>query len=230
MQQTIVITGANRGIGLALCKVALRSGARVIAGAREPDKAKQLQSLVGADKQLTIAALDVSDTSSCESFATSLNKQPVDMLINNAGVLLQRSAKLGEIDFADFSKVMDVNTLGPLRMMQALLPNLIAAPDAKVGNISSKMGSFSEQSLGVYSYRASKAALNKCVQVLAPELKNDAISVISIHPGWVQTEMGGSGAQISVQQSADGIFKLLSDLKAGDSGKFFNYDGGLIEW
>jgi len=218
----IVITGANRGIGLELARQYAAEGHEVIRAMRGADR---------ADPPFgTTLSLDVTDDISVETFAAGLEGLPIDLLIANAGVIGPETQSSTEMDFAGFATTLDANVLGPLRVIQALLPNLRKAQGAKIAVISSRMGSMAEAASGSVAYRASKAAVNKVVQCLAADLAGEGIAVASLHPGWVRTDMGGSGADISVTDSAAGIRSVLAGLSVETTGRFTAYDGEALEW
>jgi NAD(P)-dependent dehydrogenase (short-subunit alcohol dehydrogenase family) len=219
---TIVITGANRGIGLELARQYAAEGHEVVRAMRGVDKADPLFG--------TTLALDVTDGDSVAKFAAGLEGKPVDLLIANAGVIGPERQSSTDMDFAGFAATLDANVLGPLRVIQALLPNLRKADAARVAVVSSRMGSMAYAKSDHVAYRASKTAVNKVVQCLASDLEGEGIAVASLHPGWVRTDMGGSGADIEVSTSAAGIRKVLGDLSLGNTGRFWAYDGEELAW
>jgi NAD(P)-dependent dehydrogenase (short-subunit alcohol dehydrogenase family) len=219
---TIVIAGANRGIGLELARQYAADGHRVIRGMRGADRA---QPPIGE-----ALPLDVTDDASVAAFAAALGDRPVDLLIANAGVFGPERQSATQMDFPGFLATLDVNVLGPLRVAQALLPNLRRAPGAKLGVVSSRMGSMASAQPGQLAYRASKAAVNKLVQGLASELAGEGIAVVALHPGWVRTDMGGPGADIDVATSAAGLRRVLDGLSLATTGGFRAYDGETLDW
>jgi NAD(P)-dependent dehydrogenase (short-subunit alcohol dehydrogenase family) len=223
--QTVLITGANRGIGLELARQYASDGWQVIGTARDPAAAKDLMEL-----EVQIVQLDVTDQGSVDRLADELGDQPIDVLINNAGVLsMLRSIK--DIDFDQFNRAMAVNAVGPIRVTQALLTNLQAGETRKIINISSIAGSItSKTSGGMYGYSESKAALNMFTRSLAGELGAAGFICIVIQPGWVQTDMGGSSAPVTVQESVAGIRDVVDKLTAADNGEFWTYDGQRLPW
>ena len=222
---TVLVTGANRGIGLELARQYANDGWQVIGTARRPDAADDLREL-----DVRIVQLDVTDPDSVARLAEELADQSIDVLINNAGILsMQRSIK--DIDFDEFNRLMAVNTVGPIRVTQALLPNLQAGEIKKVINVSSVAGSITQNtSGGVYGYRESKAALNMFTRSLSAELKADGFVCIVIHPGWVQTDMGGASAPVTVSSSASGIRNVIENLAAEDTGTYWTFDGQHLPW
>jgi NAD(P)-dependent dehydrogenase (short-subunit alcohol dehydrogenase family) len=221
---TVFITGAARGIGLALAKAYAAGGWRVLAGVRDPAKAAALDGIA------EIHRLDVEDDASVAALPAALEGEAVDLLINNAGVYGPESQPALEVGGDDFRHVLAVNTVGPVLVAQALLPALRRAKGAKVAVISSQMGALAGRGGGSVAYRASKAAVNKAAQVLAGELKGDGIAVAVLHPGWVRTDMGGAGADIDPQTSARGIKAVLDGLDLSRTGRFWNYDGRELDW
>ena len=219
---TIVIAGANRGIGLELAKQYAADGHEVIRGMRGVDQANPPFG--------TTIALDVSSDEGVALFAAGLGDKPVDLLIANAGVIGPERQSATDMDFEGFLSTLNVNVLGPLRVVQAVLPNLRKAEDAKVAVISSMMGSMASAQSGHVAYRASKAAVNKVVQCLATDFTSEGIAVASLHPGWVRTDMGGAGAAIDVQTSAAGIRAVLDKLDSATTGRFWAYDGKQLDW
>lgn len=218
----IVITGANRGIGLELARQYHAEGHEVIRAMRGQDKAEPLFG--------TTAALDVTDPDSVTKFAAGLDGKAIDLLIANAGVIGPERQTSTDMDFPGFAATLDANVLGPLRVVQALLPNLLRSGGAKVAVVSSRMGSMAYSNSDHVAYRASKAAVNKVVQCLATDLAGQNIAVASLHPGWVRTDMGGAGADIDVTTSAQGIRAVLDRLDLGSTGRFYAYDGSEIAW
>jgi NAD(P)-dependent dehydrogenase (short-subunit alcohol dehydrogenase family) len=231
----VLITGANRGIGLALTKIYAQRGDTVFACCRAPDRAEQLQ-LLAKNHAVKIFELEVADDKSVAALAKELSNAVIDTLINNAGII----GKLGEqqtattINFSTWAEMFNINSMGPVRVMQALLPQLKRAKHAngmaKVMNITSTLGAISQDDPIYYGYCASKAALNKFMRLAALELKQQGIAIGLIHPGWVKTDMGGAGASITPVASASGIVKVVDRLSLDNAGNFWQWDGDLHEW
>jgi NAD(P)-dependent dehydrogenase (short-subunit alcohol dehydrogenase family) len=225
MSRTIVITGANRGIGLELARQASAAGATVVATAREPEKAAELNAL-----DVRVEQLDVADADSVARFARSLGDLAVDVLINNAGVGVGHPS-LEELDPESLVPMFRVNAVGPLRVTQALLPHLRRGKEKRVVQMTSRMGSIDDNSSGgAYAYRASKAALNMINKSLALDLAGEGFTCIVTHPGWVTTDMGGQGAPLSVQESAAGLLKVVDGLTQDDNGRFLMWSGEELPW
>jgi NAD(P)-dependent dehydrogenase (short-subunit alcohol dehydrogenase family) len=228
--RVVLITGANRGLGLEFAKQFSEAGWTVFATAREPGKAEDLHKL---GDRVHVLQLDVTDTASVAALAKSLDKQPIDLLINNAGVgvAIDGGPKLSDLKLADFDHVMQVNALGPVRMTQAVLPNLRLGKGKTIVNITSGLGSLAwNQQGGYYGYRESKAALDMFTRNLAAELKPEGFVCIALMPGWVKTDMGGPDAQLTPEQSITAMRKVIDQLKPADTGKLWNYDGTTPPW
>jgi NAD(P)-dependent dehydrogenase (short-subunit alcohol dehydrogenase family) len=227
----VLITGANRGIGLALTKLYAQRGDTVLACCRDPNSAAQLQVLSKAHA-VKVLALAVDDKESVAALAKELSNSSIDTLINNAGIIGQPRERqtATSMDFSMWAEILNINTLGPVRVMQALLPQLKRSKRATVMNVSSDLGALSHDDPIYFGYSASKAALNKYMRLAALELKREGIAVGLIHPGWVQTDMGGSGAAITPAASATGIVKVIDQLTLANTGNFWQWDGALHEW
>lgn len=224
---TLLITGANRGIGLELTKRYAADGWTVIAACREPQAAAELKAIRG----ISVEALDVTDYAAVDKLAQTYDGTAIDLLLNNAGIYGNRDGALKVSDFDTYLRVLHVNSVAPMKLALAFLPHLKATKGgAKIATISSRMGSISQGGGGSYAYRASKAAINAGMHNLALDLKSSGISCITLHPGWVKTDMGGAGADIDVATSAAGLKTVIDGLTLKDTGKFYNYDGGEIPW
>jgi NAD(P)-dependent dehydrogenase (short-subunit alcohol dehydrogenase family) len=223
--RTVLITGANRGLGLELARQYAAAGWRVIGTARTPEKATQL-SASGAE----VVQLDVTDQSSVERLAQELGGRPIDLLINNAGIQ-PLMWTLDEIDFEAFERALNVNTVGPVRVSRAMLANLRAGEGRKVVNITTNLSSIAGNTDGgFYGYRESKAALNMFTKSLAAELAGEGFICIVLHPGWVQTDMGGSQAPLQAPESVRGMRSVIEGLKPADNGTFRTWSGEQMAW
>ncbi|MBO8160717.1 MAG: SDR family oxidoreductase [Thermosipho sp. (in: Bacteria)] len=220
-----LITGANRGIGLALTKEALRRKHKVIAAVRNP-QAESLQNMIENGENIVVLKLDVSDCDSIKKFVDELEFK-VDVLINNAGVLFRD--KFPNLKYENFIKSFETNALGPLFLTRELYEQGKINKGGKIINIDSILGSISNTSATTsYSYSVSKAALNMITKLLSHYFLKENISVLSIHPGWVKTDMGGMEAPITPEESAKGIMDLIEVFEG--TGRFFDYTGREIEW
>ncbi|CCN33106.1 putative Carbonyl reductase [Vibrio nigripulchritudo SO65] len=225
----VVITGANRGIGLALVKQYLALNWTITATYRSEETAQDLIELAETNPQLTAQLLDVTDYNAVSELATQLGT--VDMLINNAGYYGPKGYGFGNTDPEEWRKVIEINTIAPLKLVELLYDNLKASDTKTVICVSSKVGSMAENtSGGGYIYRSSKAALNSVVKSLHNDLSAQGFKVAAVHPGWVLTEMGGPNALITTEVSAEGLVKVIASIDEEKSGGFFDYQGNPILW
>jgi NAD(P)-dependent dehydrogenase (short-subunit alcohol dehydrogenase family) len=219
---TYLVTGVNRGIGRALVEGLLARGHKVIGTTRDGQAPF-------SHPDFRVLACEITDTASVRAAAQSL-AEPIDVLIQNAGVFGPRPQELADLAPDDFLDVLNANVVGPWRVVQAFLPHVQRAGQGRVLMISSGMGRFSGSSQGAPAYRASKAALNKLVQTFAHDLKRDGISIVACHPGWVRTDMGGEGAEIDAKVSADGLISLSENLHLSGTGRFMDWTGHMQDW
>lgn len=227
----ILITGANRGIGLELTRAYIARRDTVIACCRSPEQANDLRQIADqANGRVDIQQLDVTDSTSIEALKTTLGSLVIDILINNAGIIGPDAQSTWDMDYDGFLETLNINTLSPLRMLQAFLEALKASGNAKAITISSKMGSFTSMATDRVAYRTSKAAVNRLMYSAAQDLKSDGITIAVMHPGWVRTDMGGAGADITPRQSAAGIIEVIDGLEIENTGGFFDWNGKNIEW
>ncbi|PAU39330.1 short-chain dehydrogenase [Vibrio coralliilyticus] len=225
--KTVLITGANRGIGLSLVKNYLAQGWQVHATYRSEKSSQDLLELEGDN--LTCHPLDVTDYQGLSEFANAL--PALDVLLNNAGYYGPKGYGFGNTDIDEWRKVFEINTIAPLKLVEALFPNLQRGQLKKIACLSSKVGSMTENtSGGGYIYRSSKAALNSVVKSLSNDLSSQGFTVLALHPGWVQTEMGGPNALIDTQTSAAGLVEVIESADISRSGEFINYDGTALPW
>ncbi len=228
---TILITGANRGIGLTLTKQFAEDGWQVLACCRNPADAGQLLDLTERGLAIEIHALDVTNYAQMAALADQLGARPIDILLSNAGIFGSKSASFGGINADEWRQVLEVNTIAPLMLVQTFVEQVAASQQKLVAVISSKVGSIADNSSGgAYMYRSSKTAVNQVVKSLSIDLAERGISVISLHPGWVQTDMGGPNAEISTDQSVSGLKSILQSAGPAQSGQFIEYDGSNIPW
>lgn len=226
---TILITGANRGIGLALTRQYAAEGADVFACCRNPAKADDLKELAASSSvRVRITALDVADEPSIASLKRTLGEQPIDILINNAGL---SGLSADRIEAEGFMTTMRVNALAPMLLAQTLYGNLRGSTQKKLVAITSIMGSTSSAGGGKYAYRASKAALNNGMRGLSRAWARDGILVALLNPGYVQTEMvKGQVAFISAEECARGLIARITELTPANTGVFQDYRGVRIRW
>jgi NAD(P)-dependent dehydrogenase (short-subunit alcohol dehydrogenase family) len=229
---TVLVTGANRGLGLEFVRQYAADGWRVFAGCRDPGSANELGHLSAASGgKVRVLGLDVTGTASVRSAAQSLGGEPIDVLINNAGVGAPKNQRLGSLDYAAWARVLDANTLGPMRVVEAFLDNVAAGGERRIVTLTSAMGSIADNaSGGSYAYRSSKAAVNIVMKSLSIDLAPRNITCVVVHPGWVRTDMGGPGGKLDPPESVAALRRLIAGLKPEDTGRFFNYDGKPYPW
>jgi len=232
MQKTVLITAVNRGLGLEFTKQYLAKDYCVIGTYRE--KSKELKELEDSyRKKLYLYYLDLLDFKAINSLSRSLGNKKIDLLINNAGFYGGKFQDLNNLDFKSWNVTIQTNLFAPFQIVQAFLENLRNSnSDQKaIINISSKMGSIDDnKSGGVYIYRSSKAALNSITQSLALDLFPEKIKVLSLHPGWVKTEMGGFNALISTEESVKGLINVINNAELLPRAQFLDYTGKVINW
>lgn len=227
---TILITGANRGIGLELSRQYAAAGEFVIACHRAGSKTDGLRALEASGNPMKIEDLDVTDEASVAKLALAVDGKAIDVLINNAGTMGGFPQDLGGMDYDGWAQAFEVNAIGPFRVITALMSSLKLADTPRAITLTSQMGALHRQSGGSYAYRSSKAAANKVMQVLSLDLRNEGIIVCPMHPGWVRTDMGGPNADLPVKESAAGLINVISGLTTADSGRFLQWDGVELEW
>ncbi len=228
---TLLITGANRGIGLELCKQYLVKGWEVHACCRHPKKAKALNKLADSHDALSVHELEVTNEKQMDALVKTLHNKPVDILLNNAGVHALGASQFGKTDNKAWEDAVAVNLLAPMKMMEHFVKNVAISDRKIIASMSSKMASMDDNSSGgAYAYRATKAALNAVMVSAAHDLRHLDIIALILHPGWVRTDMGGPHGEISVEESAKMLCKILDNCDMSDSGKFFDIDGSVIPW
>lgn len=230
--QTLLITGANRGLGLEFCRQYSEQGACIIACCRQPETANELQALAKNYSALSIHALDVSDFQQIEQVAEQLNTETIDILLNNAGIYGDKAEySFGALNYDNWQQTLRVNTLAPIKLAETFLPHLSKSKKATIVAITSLMGSITDNnSGGSICYRSSKAALNAAMKSVAIHLKAHNIAVLILHPGWVKTDMGGVDAPISTAESINGMRHVIADFNLDQTGTFLNYRGVILPW
>ena len=245
---TLLITGANRGIGLGLVKVYLENQWQVIASCRSPKTASELMSLKEqySDK-ISIIGMDVNDQTQIDAAVQSLNGAPIDVLINNAGTVEMEKYGSGayekvngvpiddpdlrKYDYQQWEDILRTNVLGPARITGSFVDNLEAADHGVVVMITSGLASVSNTwNAGRYAYRTSKAALNMLMRSSGKWLESLGITSVAISPGWTRTDMGGPNALNSIEESVNGVYQVITGVSAEDAGKFLNFDGTTLPW
>jgi len=231
MPQTWMITGANRGIGLALTMELLRRGDQVIAAARDPWGGALAELAGGQAGTLTPLELDVTSDRSIVAAKQALDGRPIDVLVNNAGVYGPRDRQTAlDMDFKAWREVFEVNVYAPLRVAQAFLPNVEAGSGRKIVTISSRMGSIGSNPSGAIAYRSSKTAVNMVMVAFGNAVRDSEVAVLLFHPGWVRTDMGGGGADIPPTESAAGLIATIDASGMRDTNSFRNWKGEEIPW
>jgi len=228
---TILITGANRGIGLELTRQFSEDGWQVLACCRNPEDAGDLKELASKYPTVETFPLDVTNYDQLAALSSQLEDRPIDILLSNAGIYGPRGGPFGEVDAAAWRQVLEVNTIAPLMLAQAFVEQVAISRQKLIAVVSSKMGSIADNgSGGSYIYRTSKTAVNQVVKSIAMDLEGRGIGAISLHPGWVRTEMGGPNGEIGVNESAAGLKQVLTETTLTQSGQFFEFDGSVIPW
>ena len=229
---TTLVTGANRGLGLEFVRQYAAEGWKVIATCRAPEAARELQRIAAeSGGRIRVLEMDVTDTASVRAAAAGLKGEAIDLLLNNAGVGGPPGQQLGSLDFAAWARVLDANTLGPMRVAEAFLDNVAQSRDKRIVTLTSGMGSIADNtSGGRYAYRSSKAAVNMVMKSLSVDLAARGITCIVMNPGWVRTDMGGAGGKLSPAESIRAMRCVIAALRPEDSGKFLNYSGKPYPW
>ena len=224
---TVLITGAARGLGLDFTTRYAAKGWKVLACARKPDTLK------GIKGDIHHHSLEVTDYKAVKALAKKLSGEAIDVLICNAGVggsRGERAQSLGSLDPEVWREVFEVNTLAPLMMAEAFADHVARSQQRKLIAITSVLGSIANNNGGRYFYRASKTALNMEWNCLSKDLAGKGVICVALHPGWVQTDMGGSGAPLTIEQSVPGMIKVIDGLKPSDNGRYLQYDGTELAW
>ncbi|MBD3375719.1 SDR family NAD(P)-dependent oxidoreductase [candidate division KSB1 bacterium] len=231
--QTILITGANRGLGLEFVQQLLKQETRLFACCREPEKADTLSKLSkSTPDRLELVTCDVASKESIIQAVREVKSKTnqIDLLINNAGILINDET-LDSLQAETLVQNFWVHAIGPTLLIRECLPLLKASPKAKILNLSSQLGSLNNKmSGGNYSYSSSKAALNMLTRCMAIDLRHEGVIAVVVHPGWVKTSMGGPHAAITPTESVTGMLKLVQGLNEADTGKFFTWTGERHPW
>ncbi|MEE2783929.1 MAG: SDR family oxidoreductase [Pseudomonadota bacterium] len=227
---TILIVGASRGIGLELTKQYANSGENVIACARDAGAAPLLDELASGNDKITIEELDVGSPDSIEAAAAKIGDSVIDTVIVVAGAVGGEHQSLDDLDIEEWHHTLDVNTIGPALVAKAFKPNLVASGNGNLMILTSQLAASTWPMGGLFIYSTTKAAVSKVGQILAIDWKDDPITVSLMHPGWVQTDMGGPHAQITAEESASGIREVIAGLSKEDSGNFYKWNGEIHPW
>jgi NAD(P)-dependent dehydrogenase (short-subunit alcohol dehydrogenase family) len=230
---TVLITGANRGIGLEFTRQYAESGWRVFATCRHPAEAAELQAIAEHNNHVSLHRLDITRSDDMYAIAWEVGDSSIDLLLNNAGIYLEPDylgPELGAIRYDDWMRTLEVNTLGAFRLTEKLFANIKRSDKRLVAAITSHMGSIADiNTPGSYYYRSSKAALNAAMQALAATLRPHNVGVLLLHPGGVKTRMGPSQG-ISAEQSVNGMRRVIDEFQFQHTGSFIKYDGTAMPW
>jgi NAD(P)-dependent dehydrogenase (short-subunit alcohol dehydrogenase family) len=235
---TALITGANRGLGLEFTRQYLGDGWQVITGCRKPDEAGALAVLSRTESALRVVRLDVADHDSVQGAARDIGNQPIDVLINNAGLFGPKVGanndwrqSFGHIDYDIWRDVLGVNTMGPVKIAETFVDNVAASEQKKLITISSGLGSIGDtDSEGLFAYRTSKAAVNMAMVTLAQQLSPQSIIVALLCPGWCRTDMGGEEAPLEPAESVANMRRLIDGFTLEDTGTFTHHSGRRLPW
>lgn len=226
---SVLITGASRGLGLEFTRQYADAGWRVLATCRAPERAAELARLQSEHSALSVHAVDVAEPPSIERLGRELRGEPIDLLLNNAGVIGTKK-NFGSLERDAWLAAFATNVIGPALMCQTFVENVARSKRRLMVSVTSGMGSIADSSGGHYIYRSTKAALNMVMHSLAQELEGRGIGVFVINPGWVRTDMGGPRAPLSREESIAAMRRVFDSVTLADTGAFLNYDGGRYPW
>ena len=234
---SMLVTGASRGLGLEMVRQFGADGWRIYACCRAPENATALADLAAQSAgATTVHTLDVGSTAQIDALAAALSGTPIDMLVNNAGVLGHTidqpgPGAFGTIDYENWMQVHAINTMAPLRVAEAFVDHVAASEMKLMFFMSTHMSSITDLADGnFYPYRSSKAALNLLVKALSLDLASRGVRTLAVHPGWVSTDMGSAAAPVTPPESIAGIRRVVADYGDGQTGRFFQYDGKELPW
>lgn len=229
MNYTVLITGTNRGLGLEFAEQYSQLGWKVLACCRDLNNANKLFNLQKKFSSIEILKLDVGNLNDINALSNKLKDRAIDVLINNAGIY--RSGSLGNVDPEAWIESFKINTIAPYILIEAFISQIMKSDLKKIISITSKMGSIDDNtSGGSYIYRTSKTALNSMMRSLTHDLTSKGVSTLTLHPGWVRTDMGGSNAWINSSESVIGMIKQIKKLSKENSGQYLDYAGKTIKW
>ena len=227
----VLVTGANRGLGLGFVTNYLGKKVNVVSTTRDIKSSRELLALKERfPDNLEIFELDLLKESAGDTLANFLGERPIDILINNAGIG-STNQNFQAVSPKPWLEVLKVNLIAPLMVTQSIIDNVKKGVDKKIYFLSSQLGSIADNTGGgMYIYRSSKTGLNQVVKSLSVDLKPQGITVVSLHPGWVKTDMGGPNALVSIDESIEGVMKVIYATDIRDTGRFLNYDGKELPW
>ena len=226
---TILITGANRGLGLEFVRQYSQLGWSILACCRNLSNSNELEILQKKFSSIEIFQLDVGNLNEIKDLSNTLKERTIDILLNNAGIY--RSGALGSIDTEEWIESFKINTIAPYVVIESFLDQVMRSRQKKIVSITSKMGSIDDNtSGGSYMYRTSKTALNSMMRSMTYDLESKEISTLTLHPGWVKTDMGGSNAWINSTESVTGMIQQIEKLSQKNSGEYLDYSGKTIKW
>lgn len=234
---TVLITGANKGLGLGFARRYARDGWRVHAACRAPDKAADLNALA-QHHDVQVHALDVTDAGSLKALADALKDEAIDLLLNNAGYQGGHPQKFGHTDYAAWETAFRTNVLGVMRVCEAFASHVERSDKKLIVNVSSRTSSISAKTRAdpdnykgeLHQYRSTKSALNMVSRCLAWELQPRGIAVVLLGPGWVRTDLGGPTARLSVEEAIDACVPTIASFTLEDTGTFRGHDGSVVPW
>lgn len=229
---TVLITGSARGIGFQLARQYADAGDRVFATCRSPENATQLNAAAAESSgRLTVHKMEVGDSASVKACAAAIGSTPIDILINNAGVWGGLDTQTFQnMDYDNWAHELNIMAMGPFRVIQAFMPNVLAGKGRKIVTISSQTGAHAYDHMIGYSYASAKAAVNRLMTGLATEFKDKGVIIVPLHPGWVKTEMAGDVADISPQESAEGVRRVIAGMTMANTGTFLKWTGDVHPW
>lgn len=228
--KTVLITGANRGLGLEFCRQYAQAGWQVLACCRQTEQAKALNKLAADYSSLRVIALDVADHPQIDALSNELKNTVIDVLVSNAGVYGDRNS-FGQLDYQVWRNTLETNVLSAIKLAEAFTHQLASSQQGIFVALSSLMGSMADNgSGGSYLYRSSKAALNAVMKSLSFDFARQGTGVIIFHPGWVRTDMGGSNGLIEVDESVHGMCQQIEQFQLSQTGCFIKYDGTEMPW
>ena len=228
----LLLTGASRGIGLAMVNYCIEKNWRVFACCRNPYQAEKLLALAQMSKQnVSVHVLDASDVATIQALSYELRNEKIDILINNAGAYGSDKNNFGNVDVNNWLETFMINAVAPLKIAEAFIEQLKIGDEKVIACMSSKMASMDDNdSGGGYIYRSSKAALNSVVKSMSVDLRDSDIKCVALHPGWVKTDMGGPNAEITARESVTKLFDIILSCRPVDNGRFIDIDSTTIKW